>query len=232
MAHRQRTMDPDVEDLVGRVRSADYSLANPNIQLVIAGEVENWVKSLEHKVEARARGDREGDVYGEIEDPASTPEQVYIDDVGYTPQEILEHVQARDEVGQAVMERIHEGWREYEDWLGDSDVVLSVWFDEDEIKSLCGIPEEIRPQAVIAFGYPKEIPNKPPKYPLETVVYFNKWRAKGRDDAKYMNDTAAILARKAGAAKEVASDLMEKAKASLRRENQEDSGENSAQNER
>ncbi len=105
-------------------------------------------------------------------------------------------------------------------------------FDEDEIKSLCGIPEEIRPQAVIAFGYPKEIPNKPPKYPLETVVYFNKWRAKGRDDAKYMNDTAAILARKAGAAKEVASDLMEKAKASLRRENQEDSGENSAQNER
>lgn len=71
-------------------------------------------------------------------------------------------------------------------------------FDEDTVKSLCGIPEEVRPQAIIAVGYPKETPNKPAKYPLETVVYFHSWRNKLRDPAKYMHDIATILARKAG----------------------------------
>ena len=75
-------------------------------------------------------------------------------------------------------------------------------FDEEEVKSSCGILEEIRPQAIIALGYPKEVPEKPPKYPLETVVYFHQWRSKMRDPAKYMNDIATILARKAGTIKE------------------------------
>ncbi len=75
-------------------------------------------------------------------------------------------------------------------------------FDEDAVKAACGIPEEVRPQAIIAVGYPKEVPQKPPKYPLEAVVYFHKWRGKMRDPAKYMHDIATILARKAGAVKE------------------------------
>lgn len=75
-------------------------------------------------------------------------------------------------------------------------------FDEELVKTACGIPEEARPQAIIAIGYPKEIPEKPPKYPLETLVYFGAWRRKMRDPAKYMHDYATILARKAGAAKE------------------------------
>jgi len=74
-------------------------------------------------------------------------------------------------------------------------------FDEDAVKSMLGIPEEIRPQAIIAVGYAKEIPPKPPKYPLETLVYFHKWRNKMRDPAKYMVDIATILARKASSAK-------------------------------
>ena len=82
-------------------------------------------------------------------------------------------------------------------------------FDEEGIKSMCGIPEEVRPQAIIALGYPKEIPPKPPKYPLETVTYFHAWRCKLRDPAKYMNDTATIIARKAG---NVKSFVEEKAK--------------------
>ena len=45
-------------------------------------------------------------------------------------------------------------------------------FDEEALKTLFKIPEEVRPQAVIAIGYAKEIPSKPPKYPLETLVYF------------------------------------------------------------
>ena len=74
-------------------------------------------------------------------------------------------------------------------------------FEEEEVKSLLRIPEEVRPQAIVAVGYPKEIPPKPPKYPLETVVYFHRWRNKLRDPAKYMHDIATILARKADAAK-------------------------------
>ncbi|HIH10584.1 TPA: nitroreductase family protein [Candidatus Woesearchaeota archaeon] len=77
-------------------------------------------------------------------------------------------------------------------------------FDEDSVRSTLSIPPEIRPQAIIAIGYPQEVPVKPPKYPLETVVYFHKWRRKMRDPAKYMNDIAAILARKAEYAKQVA----------------------------
>lgn len=77
-------------------------------------------------------------------------------------------------------------------------------FDEDAVKSMLGIPEEIRPQAIIAVGYAKEIPQKPPKYPLETLVYFHKWRLRLRDPAKYMKDISTILARKAGAVKQSA----------------------------
>ena len=74
-------------------------------------------------------------------------------------------------------------------------------FDEEAIKTMFKIPEEVRPQAIIAIGYPREVPAKPPKYPLETLVYFGVWRLRLRDPAKYYNDTATILARKARAAK-------------------------------
>ena len=92
--------------------------------------------------------------------------------------------------------------------------------DEEAVKSICKIPEEVRPQAIIAVGYPKEVPPKPPKYPLETVVYFHKWRNKVRDPAKYMNDVAVILARKVRAAKtsvqEAAKSVVDKAKEKLK----------------
>lgn len=79
-------------------------------------------------------------------------------------------------------------------------------FDEEVVKTLLSIPEEIRPQAIIAVGYPKEIPDKPPKYPMENIVYFHRWRNRVRDPAKYMNDIATILARKADSVKETVKD--------------------------
>ena len=82
-------------------------------------------------------------------------------------------------------------------------------FDEDGLKSVCSIPEEIRPQAIVAVGYAKEIPPKPPKYPLETLVYFGAWRRKMKDPAKYMNDVATILARKGQAAHAVLQEKMQ-----------------------
>ena len=73
-------------------------------------------------------------------------------------------------------------------------------FDEEAIKSMFKIPPDVRPQAIIAVGYPADVPKRPPKYPLETMVYFHGWRARVKDPAKYMHDTATIIMRKTAAA--------------------------------
>lgn len=75
-------------------------------------------------------------------------------------------------------------------------------FDVDKVKELLKIPEEAEVHTIVALGYAKDVPAKPPKYPLETVVYFGAWRTKIADPAKYLNDIATILARKAHAATE------------------------------
>lgn len=75
-------------------------------------------------------------------------------------------------------------------------------FDADKVKELLKIPEEVEVHTIVALGYAKEIPPKPPKYPLETLVYFGAWRAKIADPAKYLNDIATVLARKAHAVTE------------------------------
>jgi len=72
-----------------------------------------------------------------------------------------------------------------------------IWaFEEEMIKRDLKIPEEVRPQAIIAVGYPKTIPQKPPKLPLESLVYFNCWRNRVRDPSKYMQEYSVILRRK------------------------------------
>ena len=70
-------------------------------------------------------------------------------------------------------------------------------FDEEAVKSLLKVPEEVSIQVIVALGYAKDVPERPPKFPLEVVTYFGGWRRKMRDPAKYMNDIASILARKA-----------------------------------
>lgn len=89
-------------------------------------------------------------------------------------------------------------------------------FDEDGMREMLGIPSEISVQAIVVLGYAKEVPQKPPKYPLETLVYFGGWRNRLRDPAKYMNDIATILARKAAHSKEAVQrsvrDVIEKTK--------------------
>jgi nitroreductase len=82
-------------------------------------------------------------------------------------------------------------------------------FEEEEVKSLCDIPENVRPQAIIAVGYAKEVPEKPPKYPLESVIFFNHWRNKIKDSSKYMMDTSVLIGRKFGDVKEAASSTVE-----------------------
>lgn len=81
-------------------------------------------------------------------------------------------------------------------------------FDAEKVKELLKIPDDAEPQLIVALGYAKDIPSKPPKYPLETLVYFGAWRMRIADPAKYLNDVATILARKARETVEV----MEKGK--------------------
>lgn len=94
-------------------------------------------------------------------------------------------------------------------WLGG--------FEEEMVKRLLKIPEEVRPQAIIAIGYPKEIPPKPPKMPLESLVYFNEWRNRLRDPAKYMRDLSVVARRKLKSAQESLSSVVEKAKEHLKK---------------
>lgn len=97
-------------------------------------------------------------------------------------------------------------------------------FEEEMVKKVLNIPDEIRPQAIIAVGYPKEIPPKPPKMPLESLVYFHAWRNRIRDPAKYMREYAQIAQRKLhsveekikGALKEPLSSVIEKVKSRLK----------------
>ncbi len=76
-------------------------------------------------------------------------------------------------------------------------------FDEDAIKRILRVEEFARPQAIIPLGYAAEIPSKPPKYPLETVVFFNVWRNRVRDPARYMREYSIVIARELKKTKEV-----------------------------
>ena len=54
----------------------------------------------------------------------------------------------------------------------------TVWigaFDELKLKELLKIDSEIRPQAIIALGYPETFAEKPKREPLENFVSFEKY---------------------------------------------------------
>jgi nitroreductase len=53
-----------------------------------------------------------------------------------------------------------------------------VWvgaFDEEKIRDLIGIPKTARPQAILAFGYPDEIPDHKRMKELSIITYFNSY---------------------------------------------------------
>ena len=48
-------------------------------------------------------------------------------------------------------------------------------FNEDEIAGIFHLPPFIRPQVIVAVGYPEEKPKEPLKTSLETITYFESW---------------------------------------------------------
>lgn len=48
-------------------------------------------------------------------------------------------------------------------------------FDEEKIKELIGIPENVSVVALITLGYPKENPAPPPRLEIEKIVHYESW---------------------------------------------------------
>jgi len=48
-------------------------------------------------------------------------------------------------------------------------------FDDDEIRRLLSLPEQVDVHAVVVIGYADEEPETPPKHRIEHMMYFDKW---------------------------------------------------------
>ena len=48
-------------------------------------------------------------------------------------------------------------------------------FDEEMVKRVCQIPDEVRPQAIVVIGYAGEKPARPNKFKLMDLAYFESW---------------------------------------------------------
>lgn len=59
-------------------------------------------------------------------------------------------------------------------------------FHPDSIKKIFGMPKGVEPQIILTIGYSDAKPDKPMKWPLENVLYFNGWRSKLKDPITYM----------------------------------------------
>jgi len=52
-------------------------------------------------------------------------------------------------------------------WIG--------WIKEDEIRSILGVPENMRVIALTPLGYPSVMPDSPGRKPLEEIVHYDRW---------------------------------------------------------
>ena len=51
-------------------------------------------------------------------------------------------------------------------------------FCQKTVRRILGIPKNVYPQTLITLGYPAEKPIVPPRKPLESIVYQNRWGCK------------------------------------------------------
>jgi nitroreductase len=49
------------------------------------------------------------------------------------------------------------------------------WFKEDKVKSLLGVPEDVKVVALTPLGYPDETPERTPRKNLEELVSFDRY---------------------------------------------------------
>jgi nitroreductase len=66
-----------------------------------------------------------------------------------------------------------------------------VWvgaFDENKLKGILNIPPNVRPQAILAFGYPAETPVNKIMRDLALVAYFNSYGTKVKNIHRLLKD--------------------------------------------
>ncbi len=54
-------------------------------------------------------------------------------------------------------------------WIGS--------FNEEKVKRVLGIPEDVRVVALTPLGYPAESPPPRPRKPLSEIVFYNRWKS-------------------------------------------------------
>jgi len=68
-------------------------------------------------------------------------------------------------------------------WVGN--------MEEEKITSVLTLPDYIRPQCILALGYPAEEPPTPPKFTIENTMYFRQFGGQGnriRDIPQYAGE--------------------------------------------
>ena len=68
-------------------------------------------------------------------------------------------------------------------------------FDENVVSRVLGIPDYVRPQAIITIGYSDEKPKAPQKFPLTTVAFIEKYGNRVKDMPAVMHDYSLIMER-------------------------------------
>jgi len=69
-------------------------------------------------------------------------------------------------------------------------------FEEEMLKSAIGIPDYIRPQAVITVGYPDEVPEEPARYRIYDMVFLEKWERRIKDLSWVLHDYSVTINKK------------------------------------
>ncbi|MBI4141777.1 nitroreductase family protein [Candidatus Woesearchaeota archaeon] len=85
-------------------------------------------------------------------------------------------------------------------------------FNDDMLRRALNIPVSITPYAVITIGYADETPATPPKFPVENVVFIEKWGNRIRDISAFMEHYAEYVVKAAKTGKEFVQKAIEKIK--------------------
>jgi len=89
-------------------------------------------------------------------------------------------------------------------------------FDENKLRSILGIPGNVRPQAVLTFGYPAEVPSMKRIKSLDTVTFFNGYGATIRNVHRFFKDYHVDWEARISGAKTSMQRLSEKASGNVR----------------
>ncbi|MBN1502329.1 nitroreductase family protein [Candidatus Woesearchaeota archaeon] len=98
--------------------------------------------------------------------------------------------------------------------------LASCWvgaFDENALRRILNIPEDIRPQAILPIGFPDEIVPSPMHYTLEAVCFFERYGSKIANLERVLQNPD-VFGKIQGAVKttiEAGKDIAEKAKGKI-----------------